>query len=545
MNQWQTSWMSRDKRQGGQRSGDESWRLSRKQVSRNGAQSLVACFKANGRFVLLGCWIGLILAFGGTARPDTPSLLFLRPASVLVTGAGLWTLGQNHILRLKGAFALVLAIICLIGLHLAPLPPAWWSALPGRGLIVEIDKAVGLWGTWRPLSMSPPWTWHALWFMFTPLSVLVHAAQLSTRDVRRLGVVILVVGLAGGILAIAQMAGDPSGPLYFYRFTHFGTAVGLFANRNHQAVFLATLLPIALVLLRNNPVSIRLDQKSEKRLDLTNVSVIALIAGLVPLVLATGSRSGLAILVVSLLISLMVLPPFKTGGDGKVMPRQAALWTGLVLVAGLAIAGLALRNDRAMSIDRLVELDPQQDMRNSVRPVVVKMIGIYTPFGSGIGTFEPVFQIHEPDELLSPTYRNHVHNDWLEVPLTAGIPGVLLLGWGAVAWTRGVWLCVRRTTRQTRPDHDLAIVGLVVTLLSALASLSDYPLRTPSFAALLAVMLVWINLGLSKVASYHMQDISTSGDVGRERAVTFSIRADRNAPNERASFVHEGHNNEN
>lgn len=463
----------------------------------------------NARFYLLSLWLVLIFLMGGTSRPDTESLLFLRPASVIVAGAGLWTLRRDHIMRLRGSFLFVAAIVSLIVVHLVPLPPAVWTALPGRGLIYEIDQALGQGGIWRPLSMAPPWTWHALWFMFIPLSVLVHAAQLSYDQVRKLGTVVLLIGLAGGVLAIAQVLGDPRGLLFPYRVSHFGLAIGLFANRNHQAVFLATLVPIALMALRRNRIKVRFDQKSSRRVDVTNLVVLILVAALFPLVLASGSRAGLTALIVSVVMSLVVLPPFaderdKTGATGKMQAKRrhkAVGWTLLSVIAGLAVTGLAFRNDRAVSIDRILVIDPLEDLRTKILPTAFAMTRLYAPLGSGVGTFEPVYQIHEPDDLLFPVYANHVHNDWLEVAMTAGVPGILLLGWAIGAWGLAAFVCLRRQARRERLNIDLVSAGLIVTLVTALASISDYPLRTPAFGALFMIMIVWINFGLSKLAT--------------------------------------------
>ncbi|MCY1669491.1 O-antigen ligase family protein [Novosphingobium sp. SL115] len=486
-------------------------------------------FAISARLVFVSLWLLAIFMMGGTSRPDTQSLLILRPLSVLIFGAGAITLQRAQFRAHRTVFIFAALVLLLPAIHLVPLPPAWWSALPGRGLIVDIDAAVGLTGTWRPISMSPPWTWNALWSLFVPLSVVVHVAQLETRDIRRLGVTMLGIGLASAVLAIAQVSGDPRGPLYFYRKMHFGVADGFFANRNHQAVFLAALFPIAMACLRYHPLRIVLDQRGKKRLDLTRPAAVVLIFVLVPLVLTTGSRSGIVAMVISVVGSLLVLSPFggrhaperglsglgPSVGEGagagttgaaaaaKLHRRPAVLWTVLVVCAGLAMTGIALSNDRALSIERLIEVDPQEDMRTKILPTVFSMIRLYAPGGSGVGTFEPVYQIHEPDELLMPTYANHIHNDWLEVVMTAGVPGGALLAWAVLAWFGGAAICLVPGQRRVRPGNDMARAALIVILLTGLASISDYPLRTPAFSALFAVMLIWLTEGLRKTLPDH------------------------------------------
>ena len=37
------------------------------------------------------------------------------------------------------------------------------------------------------------------------------------------------------------------------------------------------------------------------------------------------------------------------------------------------------------------------------------------PTGSGLGTFERVYQLHEPAQVMMWELINHAHNDWLEL----------------------------------------------------------------------------------------------------------------------------------
>ncbi|MBK8631855.1 MAG: O-antigen ligase family protein [Sphingomonadales bacterium] len=112
--------------------------------------------------------------------------------------------------------------------------------------------------------------------------------------------------------------------------------------------------------------------------------------------------------------------------------------------------------------------------------------------GSGLGSFEQVYQVHEPDALLGPTYMNHAHNDWLELAQTGGIPALMLLVvgmvWAARRIGRYAW------SKEFSGDFQrLGQAGACFLILAGMGSIGDYPLRTPSLASLTVIALVWIS----------------------------------------------------
>src|SRR5690606_17001007 len=90
----------------------------------------------------------------------------------------------------------------------------------------------------------------------------------------------------------------------------------------------------------------------------------------------------------------------------------------VVLLVAAIVASATL--GRAVSLERALSLDFGQDLRREALPTVWAMTKLYFPIGSGVGTFDPVYRIHEPDSLLSISYFNHAHNDLLEVVLDGG-----------------------------------------------------------------------------------------------------------------------------
>lgn len=440
------------------------------------------------RFYALVAFLILVFLMGGGSRDDITSLVILRPLAVLMCGYGLATLTRQHFETNRGWIALITLTVMLPLLHLIPLPPAIWQALPGRDIVAEIDAATHLDGAWRPFSMTPARTWNALFSLAVPLAVLIVGLQLTHEDRKRLLPVVVVIGLVSALLGLLQAIGPGSGALYFYRITNVGSAVGLFSNRNHQAFLLATMLPLLTVWALN-------PRKTPQQLHARTIAAVGAGLLLFPMILVTGSRAGLMLSVLGAAGAAFIYLRSKITAATRRHSGIDWRWP----IAGLFIVLLALAillANRAEAIQRLVSLDVADDLRLRVLPVLLDLTWHYMPFGTGLGSFVEIFRMHEPNSLLQPEYVNHAHNDLIELALTAGAPGFLLLA----AWLFAIGRGVLRTwtarwpedpSRQTMLLYGRAAgIGLVLILL---ASLPDYPLRTPSIAALAMVFVLWLN----------------------------------------------------
>ena len=442
------------------------------------------------RFVATAGYLLLVFLLGGGARDDILSLIVLRPLAVVACGLAAFSLRWEHIRQHRVLFALAGATLLLIALHLVPLPPGLWTALPGRAMLLEIDRSAGLGEVWRPLSMVPLTTWNALYSCFVPLGMLLLGVQLQREERRRLLPVIIVLALVSGIIGVLQIVGAPQGPLYFYNITNNGSAVGLFANRNHQAALLACLIPMLTIY-----ASGRGQEGGQSGIRV----YVAIATGvvLVPLLLVTGSRAGLSLGALALL-SVPFLYSRSGRDEASVKPTRslvAALVACSAVVAGLVV--LTIVFGRAEAVDRIMAPDPMGDTRFSVWGPVAEIGWKYFPFGSGIGSFVEIYQIDEPRQLLGPAYLNHAHNDWLEVFVTAGVAGLLLLAAAAAAWLVGSVRAWRGSARKSR-QRQFARLGSILLLMLALASIGDYPLRAPSLATLAVIFALWLGDGQSE-----------------------------------------------
>lgn len=425
----------------------------------------------------------LMMAFvaGGGSRSDIASLMVLRPAGVLILAYGLWGLGASDLRGYRFLLGMAAMSVGLVLAQLIPLPPPLWSQLPGRQLIVAIDYVASLGSVWRPLTLAPSGTWNALFSLVPTLAALVLAVQLREDERWALVPVVVGLGVVSAFLGILQIQGAPDGPLYFYQMTSNGSPVGLFANRNHHAVFLAALLPL-LVVFASRDIPSSLDYRLR--------TMFAATFGLfiIPFILVIGSRIGLIAALVGLMSTPLLYRTRSSTGRKKRAIRRWIIFG--VVVIGIALAVFTHIFGRALAFDRLIAQTSGPEIRYKAWQVVWDMIWFYFPTGTGFGSFAEVFRIHEPDKLLTTFNFNHAHNDWLELLLTGGLPAGLLLFVAVVALITKV-IQLRRAPQDS--NHMLASAGVWVLLLLGLGSLTDYPLRVPSIACLFSIALIWVS----------------------------------------------------
>ena len=213
---------------------------------------------------------------------------------------------------------------------------------------------------------------------------------------------------------------------------------------------------------------------------------------LIPLILVTGSRSGLISTVLALLISSLLYRRPPAGhkvrrGSKRMSIGPLQLLIGIVVVC---LGFLTYYFSRAVAIERLFE-EPTQVSRADFWSVSLQLFWKYFPWGSGSGSFVEAFLIAEPMGQLDENYLNRAHNDWLESAVTFGMPGILVLVTSLILFIKKsyvVWVKMD----PNRGHIALARAAAAIVGILAFASLSDYPLRTPIMMSVLAVSLLWL-----------------------------------------------------
>ncbi|QSB45037.1 O-antigen ligase family protein [Tsuneonella flava] len=350
----------------------------------------------------------------------------------------------------------------------------------------QIDRAAGFDGVWRPITMTPINAWGSIISLLVPLGVFLWGIQTDRQDLYRLLPVLMAFGAVSGLIGIVQIIGPPEGPFYFYRITNNGSAVGLFANRNHAAVLLACMFPL-FATYSSAPNGTAQQQRLRQMLSLAGAMVT------VPLILVTGSRSGLFVGLVGILFSAVIFTKPKQGRvvrTGKAKRRISITHlVGAVAVLFLGLVTVLLSKGDA--ITRIFAQSPGEDTRGTFWRLSLDIAQKYFPIGSGLGSFVEAYQINEPLSQLNPLYVNHAHNDWIELYLTLGLPGLGILAFALVAiGMRG--LATWRAGITGRMHTRMGKLAAALIAMLAMASVTDYPLRTPSLMAFLMVCLLWL-----------------------------------------------------
>lgn len=431
-------------------------------------------------FVLFGVFLGTLLLFGGASRADVVSLPIVRLASIAMIAVALFQLRPNE-WRAAGAPGLfALAVFLIIAAQLVPLPPGLWAALPGRSFYAEAMAGVGVGDVWRPLSLTPDLTLNALLAML-PVAAAVIGLALLHHSFDRLLVPMLLAGiLVSGLVGLLQMGGG--GP-YFYTITNPGAAVGFFSNRNHLAVLIALAFPLLACWVR-----LRHPDAGFRRI--RTWLALCMAAASFPILLTTGSRTGLVVGALGALLAVAIL-----AGREQRSRRDGAgfRWRNLLILIPLAVGALGSAAtvflSRDLAFSRLLG-SSEGEQRVSQLPTYFEMAREYFPFGSGFGSFDAVYRQFELHQNLTIEYLNHAHNDLLQVVIEGGAPALLLLALFLAWYLKRCWSLWRH---RIRSEQDLlGRTGSVMIFMLLLSSLVDYPLRTPLLAVVFTLACWWM-----------------------------------------------------
>ena len=429
-------------------------------------------------FALTAVTLLFALLLGGGQGSVGESLLSLFGLALILAASGRMLTSPVYEHRGRWFWWLPAGLLLLPLLHALPLPHAIWAHLPGRAPIAADLAAAGVPPAALAWSLTPLNAERMLWFCLVPVGVFMGAAVLHGRQRRQLVIGVLVFAAISSVMGLWQRLEGVDSRLYLYEITNRGDAVGLFANRNHLAGFLAAVLPVAVGTLAD-----RLRHRVDAARDLWVWLLTASIVLLSVTITATRSRAGFVLLMASVVASAAVWVRSSRNGQGEAS-RSWLRVGGLlatVLIAQFTLLGILQRLDS----------DPLDDHRWTMTANTLQVARAAAGTGLGLGSF-----VHAYDEIGDraadmPQYVNHAHNDYAELWLEGGLPALAL---ACVALVM-IGVQLRKYLQPKTPDsgpmthhRGLKLGAAFSLLLLAVHSFVDYPLRTLTIATYVALL---------------------------------------------------------
>jgi O-antigen ligase len=436
--------------------------------------------------LLLCCSVFMVLTslmLGGGTRGGFLSDAILELLAIPVLLIALASLlgllyAQPH---LRSRMHLLLAssfiIFALPLIQLVPLPPWIWTRLPAHSEIMATYDLLGRGLPWLPISTSADATWLSLLSLLPPMAVFFGVIQLAFSERRVLSLAIIAFGVISIVLGLAQLSQGPSGWLRFFTITNANDAVGFFANRNHFAALLYTVLLFAAAWAIDRVFKIEPWRTLRGIVLAPGASLVAIATVFMCLFIGEAfvvSRAGLTLTIIALIgVFALIL------GDRRKLPNVKTKFSKLVL-ATVSFAIILIMQFAIYRFMNRYSVDTLHDARLVFARNTLQAAVAFFPFGSGLGTFVQVYgMFEEPGDALINTFVNHAHNDFVELFLETGLLGMSLVG-AFLVWFgfSAVKVWSKPFAAACQLDSALARTATLIIGLLLAHSVVDYPLRT-------------------------------------------------------------------
>lgn len=400
--------------------------------------------------LMIACFIG-----GGSAsRP-----LFEMALSVLAALCfliALWGGGQRHE-SCKSAYWIIGIIGVIYALQLLPLP----SGLQVQPAPLPSAFAAELLHSWRPLSLSPDATLYSLVSIAPAVVITWLTVALGRKETVSLIECVIAACVMAAFVGIGQAVGTI--PFNLYDFYHPRVATGLFASRNHFGDLFLLVTPLLFAVR-----TIWAARYGRIRASLLHHCILLLFAGAV---IASASRASIAI--------FFPVAAFCYILDTARHHRLRLLVAGVV--ASACVWGLFsfLPQTGAVKVaaDRF---EMTEEGRWGIWTNSRVAARAYWPVGAGIANFRLAYEAVEPLEDITPSYVNAAHNEYLQLAIEAGLPGVL----AAIA----IIVLVGASLFQKRATDRIATYAACALVAMLLHATVDYPFRVAGLNVVIAML---------------------------------------------------------
>lgn len=413
------------------------------------------------------------LVFGGSGQGIWQNALLQLAAIIIIAVAAAAPSVEPLPAPATKLLYLALAAMTIIALQQVPVPPAVW-AHGARAKIAADYSILGTAPPWFPVSLTPFESLSTFLCLLPPLAIYVAIIRLKAFRQSWLAVALLSGTIVGIMLGAVQRSGaGQNSNWYPYSETNLGSAVGFFANANHMAILLVIGLPFVAALAAE--VRGRGVQRSSALLAILGMIALLLIAGII----LNGSFAGFSLLVPVLAASLLIiLPPASR------LRKFAMLLSALSLIGAVAL--MATTSPGSGKIGR--EAATAVQSRETILETTSRAIADYMPFGSGLGSFLRVYRLYEDPAKVTNEYVIHAHDDYAELTLELGIPGIVLILL-FLAW----WFHAALDVWRNGNGGAFARAATIASAAILIHSIVDFPLRTAAISACFAVCLALLS----------------------------------------------------
>jgi O-antigen ligase len=428
---------------------------------------------------VVALWLFLVILSGGTTIPAFSIWAAHVVTALLLLFWSLFRLRDGFPTRLSlAAAALLLSGLCLTLLQLVPLPAEIWNLLPGRDPVTQTYINANIAQPALPLSLLPSATLEAATAFVFAIGIFCATLSLSRRGMLAVFLAMLSAAAISSLFALLQRAQGPGSAWYLYGVAGSTSPSGIFGNRNFYAVQIFTAIPIL------GAIATAMHEEYRVRKLVLNIFVAIAVCLLLAGLALSASRAGIVLGMISLMMTIFfVYRPVQANGlAGSIGVATFATLAGILVVGQASMLGFL----------RFATSDSLSNYRWTIFAVTKRAIADFLPFGSGFGSFVPVYQMFEKPSEVIDAYANHAHNDWLEVALEGGVPGVLLLVAAIILMIVAVFRLINSGARSALKVLQWA--SLVVVMLFLAHATVDFGVRTPALMATLTVSCAILSL---------------------------------------------------
>jgi O-antigen ligase len=405
------------------------------------------------------------LILGGSAQGAWQNMILQLLGLAIIAFAAAAPSNKRFLSMAKPPLYIALAAIGLVVLQSVPLPPDLW-ATGCRTVIATGFKLLGQPVPALPISVAPYASISSLFSFIPPLALFCGMTRLRAYEPTWIALAMVLGTLAGVLLGVIQVANPGSTHWYLYPETNFGSAVGFFANSAHMADLLVITLPFVAALAAVARTR-EIQGYWASALVLAGLGFV-LVVGIALNGALAGYALALPVIIASLLIVIRPHSRWK-----KAIAAVAAL-TMIGSLGGLAATGIGAGK---LGSNAVISVQSRYDILATTGRAITDNL----PWGTGLGSFVRVYPLYENADRVTNDYVIHAHDDYAEIALELGVPGIILmiifLGW---------WVAAALAPWRVAGGGPFARAASIASTAVLAHSLVDFPVRTAAISACFA-----------------------------------------------------------